>query len=210
MCSDTLHYVPITSEVLSMNDMSMSDLFRNALGQSTEQPVEESKPKQSFNHMDILRPKRKEYPVVRRNAPGDLYQAFLDKYDDLERFIDGFTEQDLTYYFREKAKEAGYKYHIANMKRDRGIFKKLLGTYSPVEIALMIEFIFFSEQDYLDAACTQPTVLASNFVNRIYRDSKLWVEDKYVPGKKSKFKLSEKREWKNSKPDEERVKIGEW
>lgn len=193
-----------------MSDKSMSDLFRSALGQSLEQPTE-TKPKQRPFRSDVFHPTEVEVPPPRRNAPGDRYQSFLDKYDDLERFIDGFTPQDLMYYFREKAKEAGYKYHIANMKRDMGIYKKLLQSYSAREIALMIEFIFFSNQDYLDTAHTQPTVLASAYVNTLYTDALLWAEDKYDPTKKKvKRPTIKKREWKNTKPKEERSKIGEW
>lgn len=189
----------------------MSDLFRAAFGQTLEQPIEPKQKQRPFRS-DVFHPTGVEVPPLRRNALGDKYQAFLDKYDDLERFIDGFTAQDLMYYFREKAKEAGYKYHISNMKRDMGIYKKLLESYSPREVALMIEFIFFSDQDYLDTSHTQPTVLASAFVNTIYADSVLWAEDKYVPGKHDKKKklTIKKREWSNTKPKEERSKIGEW
>lgn len=191
----------------------MSDLFRSALGQSLEQPTEPKQKRQAFRS-DVFHPTGIEVPPPRRNAPGDRYQSFLDKYDDLERFIDGFNVQDLMYYFREKAREAGYKYHISNMKRDMGIFKKLLETYSTREIALMIEFIFFSEQDYLEKTNTQPTVLASSWVNTIYHDAMLWVDDKYVPGKSKHVPKPrptlKKREWKNTKPNNERSKIGEW
>lgn len=188
----------------------MSDLFRAALGQTLEQPIEPKHTKRPFRST-VFHPEGVEVPPQRVNASSDKYQSFLDKYDDLERFIDGFTPQDLMYYFREKAKEAGYKYHISNMKRDMGIYKKLLNSYSPKEVALMIEFIFFSEQDYLDTAHTQPTVLASSFVNTIYADAMLWAEDKYVPGPKPKKRLViKKREWSNTKPKEERSKIGEW
>lgn len=190
----------------------MSDLFRSARGQTLEQPTEPKQKQRPFRS-DVFRPTEVEVPPLRRNAPGDRYQSFLDKYDDLERFIDGFTPQDLMYYFREKAKEAGYKYHIANMKRDMGIYKKLLESYSAREVALMIEFIFFSNQDYLNTSKTQPTVLASAYVNTIYTDALLWADDKYVPGQREKKKQRptiKKREWKNTKPQEERSKIGEW
>ena len=92
------------------------------------------------------------------------------------------------------------------MNRDLGVFKKLLSNYTPREICLMIEFIFNSNQDYLDKTITQPTVLISGFCNKIYRDSMLWVEDKYSPD--SKPKNRPQREWvKNSSNS---AKIGDW
>lgn len=189
----------------------MSDLFRSARGQELEHPDEERKKHPPFR-ATVFHPTEIEKPPRRINADiGDQYQEFLDKYDDLARFIDGFTEQDLAYYFREKARDAGYKYHIANMKRDRGIYKNLMKTYSVREIALMIEFIFFSPQNYLDTAHTQPTVLASSMVNRIYTDAVMWANDEYVPSDtQPKKKLKVKREWKNTNPEETKSKIGEW
>lgn len=188
-----------------------SDLFRETLGQSLEEPKpEKAESRRVRPDTSIFKPREVEVPTVRRNALGDKYQAFLAKYEDLERFIDGFTPQDLMYYFREKARESGVKYHISNMKRDMGIFKKLLEEYTTREIALMIEFIFSEEQNYLTTEVVQPTVLASGMVNRIYKDSKAWANDEYVPREvKSRTTSIKKREWKH-KPEKERTKIGEW
>lgn len=134
------------------------------------------------------------------------YEAFCEKYERLETEIDDFKSPDLMYFFQRKAAEVGIKYVIANMNRDLGVFKKLLSNYTPREICLMIEFIFNSNQDYLDKAITQPTVLISGFCNKIYRDSMLWVEDKYSPD--SKPKNRPQREWvKNSSNS---AKIGDW
>ena len=139
------------------------------------------------------------------------YEMFLKKYNNLEETIDNFKTQDLMYYFREKANEAGVKYVIANMKRDMGIFKKLQNNYSPKEICLMIEFIFNSEQNYLDINITQPTVLSSQWCNKIYQDSLLWLNDNYIPEKPKKTKKDQlkSREWQGNS-SEEKVKIGEW
>lgn len=187
----------------------VSDLlasFRDSRGQTLEHPT--SKPEKQKNPYSDT-PTR--FSSVR--MPGiDKYQDFLKKYENLELEIDLFTASDLMYYFREKARESGFKYVIANMKRDIGIFKKLLKSYTVREICLMIEFIFFSPQNYLDKMLTQPTVLASSWCNSIYRDSMLWVDDKYAPrentleSKKSRIK---KREW-NHVPTKESATIGEW
>lgn len=142
----------------------------------------------------------------RGNVSSDKYNSFLRKYANLEDSIDSFNSQDLMYFFREKAREAGIKYVISNMKRDMGIFKKLSSNYTPREICLMIEFIFFSEQNYLDREITQPTVLSSGWCNRIYRDSLLWVEDKYVP---EIPKHRPKREY-DGNSSVNNAEIGEW
>lgn len=147
----------------------------------------------------------------KRNVSSEKYAKFLEKYRDLENRYNDFNTQDLVYFFREKANEAGVKYVIANMKRDMGIFKRLRDNFEVSEILLMIEFIFLGDQNYLDIQRTQPTVLASNWVNTIYQDSIDWANDEYVPqeerGSTSKKKLS-KREWKKS--GDNKSKIGEW
>lgn len=173
--------------------------------QQVEQPVE-----------TVGKSKRKQTETFskgfsKRDKSNDPYVRFLEKYDDLENTIDSFKTQDLTYFFREKAQEAGVKYVIANLKRDNAVFKKLQDNYSVREICLMIEFIFFSGQNYLDITNTQPTVLVSTWCNTIYRDSLLWVEDKYKPYEKvdkRKAQIS-KREW-DREVEGERSKIGEW
>ena len=178
--------------------------FRSCRNQSM---VEQSKPKK----FGLIKKPLKCSPLVHKNVSSDKYQLFLNKYHDLENTIDTFKPQDLMYYFREKSAESGYKYVISNMKRDLGIFKKLLNNYSPSEVCLMIEFLFNSEQNYLDPAIIQPTVLVSGWCNTIYRDSMLWVDDKYIP----KFntspikKQNKSREWGN-KGSETKTNIGEW
>jgi hypothetical protein len=187
----------------------ISDLFRSVRGQTLEHPTE-CKEKVSPFKNDVFHPHGVEVPISHNNITSDKYQSFLDKYDDLERFIDGFTPQDLMYYFREKSKEAGYKYVVSNMRRDMGIYKKLLDSFSAREIALMIEFIFFSEQDYLDKSKTQPTVLSSSYVNTIYSDATAWAKDEYVPSATKRKSCKKVREWKNTSPERESAKIGEW
>lgn len=146
-----------------------------------------------------------------RPKKSDPYSSFLDKYNHLSETIDEFKTQDLMYFFREKARESGVKYVIANMKRDMGIFKKLQENYTPREICLMIEFIFCSNQNYLDITITQPTVLSSSWCNTIYRDSILWANDEYEPVEKTVTKKEriKKREWQREVTGEKTM-IGEW
>lgn len=146
-----------------------------------------------------------------RKKTSDPYSSFLEKYANLENTIDSFKTQDLMYFFQEKAKEQGIKYVIANVKRDMAVFKKLQDNYTPREICLMIEFLFFSGQNYLDITNLQPTVLLSGWCNTIYRDSLLWVDDLYNPEEKytSKKSHTSKREWGRD-VEGEKVVIGEW
>lgn len=144
----------------------------------------------------------------KRNISSEKYSRFLDKYHDLENRYTDFNTQDLVYFFREKARESGVKYVIANMKRDMGIFKRLKENFEVSEILLIIEFLFSDEQDYLDVSRTQPTILASNWVNTLYRDSIDWANDEYVPHNQYKKKNhTENREWKKTN---KKSKIGEW
>lgn len=185
--------------------MDLANSFRESRRQCLVTPVEKSVDNVDKSH----RPFKTGYSESRkRNATSDRYTAFLKKYEDIENTVDTFTTNDLMYFFREKAKEAGVKYVIANMKRDLGIFKKLQADYEPREICLMIEFIFFSEQTYLDKEITQPTVLSSTWCNTIYRDSIAWANDEYDPNFKP-VKQRVTREW-NGDTSTDSAKVGDW
>ena len=179
--------------------------FRESRQQIQQRPVEKS--------VDSVNNSRKNFTrgYSARKVTSDPYSSFLDKYHHLSETIDDFKTQDLMYFFREKARESGVKYVIANMKRDMGIFKKLQENYTPREICLMIEFIFCSNQNYLDITITQPTVLASSWCNTIYRDSLLWAEDAYEPTEKKSTRKEQikKREWQTEVTGE-KTTIGEW
>lgn len=139
------------------------------------------------------------------------YEQFLLKLDTFERSVDKFNSTDLVYYFCEKAKEAGYHVFIS-IARDSHVMKRLKDSYTCAEICAMIEFLFFSEQDYLDKERLSITVLGSRWVQTIYPDTKLWVEDKYIPrSKKSSKKTSyvSDREWKEP-IKKNSSKIGDW
>lgn len=145
------------------------------------------------------------------NVTSEKYSAFLGKYHDIENSYADFSTQDLLYFFREKAKESGYKYVITNFKRDMGIFKKVRENFEISEILLMIEFIFSEEQDYLDASITQPTILTSNWVNTIFKDSIDWANDSYISheNRNTPKNSVKKREWKKTS-EKEKLLIGEW
>lgn len=163
---------------------------------------------QKKQEQEVAKPMSRGYSPSRTQKRGNSsYESFLEKYNNLEENIGSFKTFDFMFFFREKAKESGVKYVIASQQRDAAIFKKMQGNYSPEYICLMIEFLFQSEQNYLDKGLLQPTVLVSSWCNKIYHDSLLWVEDKYFPEQKKKSPL-EKREW--SSDSDNSTKIGEW
>ena len=143
-------------------------------------------------------PKQKPTPPTRhRNTPSSPYEAFLRKYQNLEETIDKMGTRDLVYYFREIAQEQGHKYVISNIKKDMAIMKRLRANYDNREICGMIEFLYESDQDYLEKDRLSPNLLASSWINTIYADMKLWVEDKYIPRsvQTKKKKNVKQREW---------------
>lgn len=151
--------------------------FRESRGQSSEPPKKAEAPKRGKKTLTY-------------------YDLFLRKYADLEHHIDDLGTRDLVYYFREIAGENGYNYMIANIKKDMAIMKRLKENYSTREICGMIEFLYTSEQDYLDKNRLSPNLLVSQWVNTIYADMQLWVNDEYFP-KKAKKSLKT-HEWDNS------------
>lgn len=161
---------------------SLLEEFRADRGQKTEVPKLNTTP-----------PNRKR----RENTP---YDSFLRKYADIENTIDGFTTRDLVYYFREIAQEQGFKYVVANIKKDMAIMKRLKEDYGIREICCMIEFLFESEQDYLDKDRLSPNILASRWINTIYADMLLWVDDKYVPKSviQAESRKKSQKEWDSS------------
>lgn len=195
-----------------MRDRQKSNDLLKAFRESRQQiqkPVENS-----VDNVDKSRSRESTFSRgygARAKKSSDPYSSFMDKYNHLQETIDEFKTQDLVYFFREKARESGVKYVIANMKRDMGIFKRLQDNYSIREICLMIEFIFCSNQNYLDITITQPTVLASSWCNTIYRDSLLWADDRYEPAEKVTTRKDriKKREWQRE-VTEEKANIGEW
>ncbi len=159
---------------------SLYDEFREFRGQSTEAP-------------------KKDVPKKKTNGYSP-YDSFLRKYASLSDYIDGFGTRDLVYYFREISEENGFKYVISNIKKDMAIMKRLRDNYTNREICGMIEFLYESDQDYLQKDRLSPNVLASQWVNTIYADMKLWVEDAYVPHsvKKVSKRSKSQHEWDNS------------
>lgn len=167
--------------MIPRNTKSVLSEFRMSRGQSEEAPKHQTAP-----------PTRQ-----KKNTGNSPYETFLRKYQKLEETIDNLGTRDLVYYFREIAEERGYKYTISNIKKDMAIMKRLRENYSNREICGMIEFLYESDQDYLDKDRLSPNILASSWVNTVYADMQLWVDDKYIPRsvQAKKKKSVKQREW---------------
>lgn len=183
------HNVSLVYEVYKMRTVkrpvkrSLRDEFLSDRGQHLEPPKQEEKP--------ISRGKKKSVTP---------YDTFIRKYNDFENNVDTFSTRELVYYLREIAQESGYKYVIANIKKDMAIMKRLLENYSTKEICAMIEFLYVSEQDYIDKNRVSVNLLGSQWINTIYADTMLWVEDKYTPHteKKKSYRKKSQHEWDSS------------
>ena len=167
--------------MIPKNTKSLLTEFRMSRGQSEEAPPKPTEPR-----------KKK-----RQTSGSSPYEIFYRKYQSLEDTIDSFGTRDLVYYFREIANEQGYKYTISNIKKDMAIMKRLRTNYSNREICGMIEFLYESDQDYLEKDRLSPNLLASQWVNTIYAYMQLWVKDKYIPRsvQTKKKKNVKQREW---------------
>lgn len=145
-------------------------------------------------------PAKEEPKRQRKNTSYSPYDSFKKKYENLEEYIDDFSTRDLMYYFREISEDSGYRYVISNIKKDMAIMKRLKTNYSNREICGMIEFLYMSDQDYLEKDRLSPNLLVSQWVNTIYADMQLWVDDKYIP-KSKKTKKKSKGEWDNTQEE---------
>lgn len=135
------------------------------------------------------------------------YDVFLARCSNLDKYIDKFSLTEMVFYFKKTAEDNGYKCMI-NFPKDSSVMKKLKGTYSNREICGMIEFLFESEQDYLNKHSLGVSIFSTNWVGTIYADTLLWVKDEYVPKSKSSKKQRDvaKKEW--DKKSEDNVNIG--
>lgn len=133
----------------------------------------------------VSSPPPAEENVYRKRATNSYYEQFLKKCENLDKHIDKFSLYELVLYFREIATQNGYKYHI-NRGKDIGMMKHLKEDYSNREICGMIEFLYTSDQDYLEKDSLHIGLLCSGWVNTIYADMNKWVNDEYVPNKSKK------------------------
>ena len=150
-----------------------------------------------------------------KKSSSNYIDNFKVKYANLSKTIDDFKTKDLLYLFRQVAYDSGNRYVIANFAKDMHIFKKLQENYTPREIWNMIDFVYNSEQNYMDRSNFSPNILVSSWCNTLFNDSQKYIKGEYIPlnrSKKSK-KGSQltRREWSNNSDNSTKgKKIGEW
>lgn len=177
----------------------------NAIKERRERVIDLSKYNVGFEAVQ----NKKARPTIQTisQAQATQYDRYLYK---LERGdLSKFGTRDIMYFFRDIANENGVKYIIANPKVDMRNFKLALKRgYSTEDVLAMIEFLFTSGQTYLDKKTLHPGILLSNWCNKIYQDTQLWIDDNYDPNTSySKPKLN--REW-NDNNTEVKSNVGEW
>lgn len=168
-----------------------------------------SKLKSSFKEVKVEKPKTYTHiPPKNQRSETSSYDTFLYKCNYLEDYIDRFSTRELVMYFKKIAEECGYKYIISNIQKDMGVMKRVRENFSNREICAMIEFLYKSTQSYLRKDTLSPNLLVSQWVNTIYADTKLWVDDKYDVKESKSINYVTKREWKDN--DTKDIKIGVW
>lgn len=156
----------------------------------------------------VTNPKKRPKTPTPSKAQSTQYNKYLAKLEKGE--LSKFSTRDIMFFFRDMANENGHKYIIANPKIDMRNFKLALERgYSTEDILAMIEFLYTSGQKYLDLKSLHPGILLTNWCNTIYKDTQLWLDDKFDPNTKYTNKPQLNREWSD---DNEEVKsnVGEW
>ena len=138
-----------------------------------------------------------------RVAKGKPYRDKIESGD-----IDKLSSKDLLDFFRDLAIKNGVKFVASKPVIDMRNFNLAIERgYSIEEILLMLEFLFESEQDYLDKKRLHPGILLTGWCNKIYADSQDWLNDEYKTDSQAKHS---KREWSEEIPEEDQAIIGEW
>lgn len=80
-------------------------------------------------------------------------------------------------YFASKMGETGMRY--ISSPKDSNIAKSLLKNFTEDDIKLMIDFIFDSDQTFVDKRTVGFWVLSKGWLNTIYNNSVLWKDGKF-------------------------------
>lgn len=102
-----------------------------------------------------------------------------------------FNEKDWFQYFILKGEEQGVKYLARNYAKDYTIIKSILSELSWVELKLMIDFVWESNQDIQPKQTLGIWIMSKGWINTIYQNSLLWRDGKYRP----KSAPTHNREW---------------
>lgn len=144
------------------------------------------------------------------NNVSDPYQIYKTRLEN--GMFDKFSSRDMLFFFVDVAKENGVDYKVLNYAKEQRQFNLLKERgYSTEDILAMIEFLFTSGQTYLDLHKIHPGILLTGWIRTIESDTKLWLDDRFVPNKKnySSNKPKVVREFTGD-TSKETVKIDDW
>lgn len=151
----------------------------------------QKKPKRGYEHL----------PLDNRgtlNKASRLYDLYKNKP------VDKYNSRDILYYYKDLAKSKGIKF-VSNVSLDNRYMrniKQAVQNYSIQEILDMYDFLFNSEQNYLDMKVSHPGIILTQWGNKIYNDSIAYKNGEY----KNKDKFTN-REYSG---DTEVSSVGEW
>ena len=161
---------------------------------------EQKKISRGFDKVDQARKERKVHSTTNH------YLKYEKKLSAGE--YDKFTSRDLLFFFKDVARKNGITIY-SNLQLDiryMNNIKLALKNFSIEELMVMMDFLFTSDQPYLEKETLQPGILVTGWASRIYKDSKDWQEGRYTPKEIQKSKKTELEKFKKNREWEEEVK----
>ena len=158
-----------------------------------QEEVEVEFPKKSSKKASTNKPVNK---TVKQDKP-----KFLQKLENEE--WDLFTVGDWINYFKYKANSYGIRFIRGNVVKESSVIKSLMKKFSPLEIKMMIDFVFDADHTYFDKNKAGITILSGGWTQTIYASAKEWVEGRFVDKSKRYKQQIPQREYRPSKTSEE-------
>ena len=171
----------------------MMDSYRTQMGQ--------------MSSSDIDNEGVKKRSLSQSRSPNERFNKKLENKD-----FDNFSSVDIIKYFQHLAKLAGSRYKVTNIPREAGQVKHLFNTYSPKELCIAIDFIFNSDQTYIDKQRSSLGILCHKWLVSLVPDSQDWVNGNYCSYSKARTKRQSaltKREW-GERNGKKLSSIGDW
>lgn len=154
---------------------------------------------------------KREKAKRKREKARDILVIKLDNY---EEEIPNFTTDDIIHYFAYLYEETNKRPYYISWARDRTHVVRLREAFDNLSICLMIEFLFNSDQTYLNKRDVAIGVLSSGWSNTVLADSELWVNDEYDDSKRfnrnKKKTVKRENDWVTNESSSPTTKIGEW
>lgn len=174
-----------------------------------------TKQKQISRGFDKVEQARKERKV---HSTTNHYTKYVEKLKE-HRYED-FTSRDILFFFKDYTKKEGIPFY-SNLQQDikyMANIKQAMNTYSKQELLGIIQFIFISDQDYLDKRKVSPSILCSTWMNTLYADASDFANGEYVPKSQKKKlylnkkvdKFKEEREWQGDRVVNDQSNATKW